>query len=343
MTTEGASMNVAIGILSLRDDIHALAVKSKIEQRHHARCHVFAARELATRGGLSWSGDAGAPSVLRDLDGELVEPSGLDAIWYRRLGRQQLIPEAADPKYTAEIDAACWTALQGHLLTEFRGCWVSDPEATELAGNKLVQLRAAQRAGLRIPATLVSQDPARIREFCSAHPGAIIKPVRTRGDLAVTAVVSAELLAHDEVLALVPSIYQENIPGTRHLRITMFGDHCHAAVIEAHDLDWRVDMSVPFSVYEPSAQLRAALHGIVRSLGLVMGIFDLKLTPDNDIVFFEVNPQGQFLFVEGLCGLPLGDMFADYLFEQARQHAAQPGGRAELRDRGSQRREVQAS
>ena len=336
-------MTVAIGILSLRDDLHALAVKSKIEQRHHARCHIFAGKELATLGGLSWSGDADAPSVLRDLDGELVEPSGLDAIWYRRLGRQQLIPEAADPKYTAEIDAACWTALQGHLLTEFRGCWVSDPEATELAGNKLVQLRAARRAGLRIPATLVSQDPARIRQFCSAHPGAIIKPVRTRGDLAVTAVVSAELLANDDVLRLVPSIYQENIPGTRHLRITMFGNHCHAAMIEAQELDWRLDVSVPFSVYQPSAQLRTALHGILRSLGLVMGIFDLKLTPDNDVVFFEVNPQGQFLFVEGLCGLPLADAFTDYLVDQARQYAARRGRRAEARPSSPPLDEVQIS
>jgi hypothetical protein len=30
---------------------------------------------------------------------------------------------------------------------------------------------------------------------------------------------------------------------------------------------------------------------VLRSLGLVMGIFDLKVTPDDDVVFFEINVE----------------------------------------------------
>jgi glutathione synthase/RimK-type ligase-like ATP-grasp enzyme len=313
-------MTVAIGILSSRDDIHAIAVRRKIEERSHAKCHIIAGNELATKGGLSWSNDR-APSVLRDTNGELVAIGDLGAFWYRRLALRQIIPDEAEPKYAEHINLSSWAALHGHLMTEFQGRWVSDPIATELAENKLPQLRAARRAGIRTPATLVSQDPARIREFCGAYPGAIIKPLRSRGELAVTAVVSAELLAHDDVLALAPAIYQENIPGDRHLRITMFGDHCFAALIEARELDWRVDVSVPFSAYQPSPKLDAALREILSSLGLVMGIFDLKVTPEGDIVFFEVNPQGQFLFVEGLCQMPIAEALADYLIEQAQQRA----------------------
>ena len=315
-------MNVTIGILTLRGDVHAVAVKRSIEERYHARCHILLAKELATSGGLSWSGDADAPSVLLDIDRQPVEIAQLDALWYRRAGLHQILPEEIDPKYTADIDLSCFTALEGHLITEFRGAWVSDPVATDLAENKLLQLRAARRAGLKIPATLVSQDPVRIRSFCAAHPRAIIKAVRPRGDLAITAVVSQELLANDDSLALSPSIYQENIPGEHHLRITMFGDQCFAAMIESRDLDWRIDMTVPFRVYEPSAQLRAALRHVLGSLGLVMGVFDLKVTPEGEIVFFEVNPQGQFLFVEGLCELPITRALGDYLVEQARQQMA---------------------
>jgi hypothetical protein len=88
-----------------------------------------------------------------------------------------------------------------------------------------VQLRATARAGLLIPATLVSQDPAQIRSFCSAHPGVIIKPVATpRGiEFATTAAVSQELLNNDHALSLLPSIYQECAPGMRHLRISVVG------------------------------------------------------------------------------------------------------------------------
>src|SRR4051794_32063260 len=204
---EGAAMTVAIGILSKRDDIHAVAVKQAIEQRHPARCHILAGKELAASGKLSWSGGSDAPSVLPNLDGELVEIAELGALWVRRLPIQQVLPDEVDLTYAEDIHLSCWTGVLGHLITEFHGAWLSDPVATELAENKLLQLRAARRAGLRIPATLVSQDPARIRSFCAAHPCAIIKPVRTRGDLAITAVASAELLAEAEVLALSPAIY----------------------------------------------------------------------------------------------------------------------------------------
>jgi hypothetical protein len=44
-----------------------------------------------------------------------------------------------------------------------------------------------------------------------------------------------------------------------------------------------------------------------------MGIVDLKETPDGELVWLEVNPQGQFLFLESLTGQPLASYFADYL------------------------------
>jgi hypothetical protein len=58
-------------------------------------------------------------------------------------------------------------------------------------------------------------------------------------------VVSQELLDSDEVLALSPSIYQECIPGKRHLRISVLGERCDAALIETKELDWRINLNVP--------------------------------------------------------------------------------------------------
>jgi glutathione synthase/RimK-type ligase-like ATP-grasp enzyme len=190
-----------------------------------------------------------------------------------------------------------------------------------LAENKLVQLRAAARAGLRIPATLVSQDPAQICSFCSAHPGAIIKPVTTpRGiEFATTAVVSQELLDTDHVLALVPSIYQECVPGKRHLRISVVGERCDGALIESNTRDWRIDLNVPFSPYPLDSDLEQRLRATLRQLGLVMGIFDVKLTDNDEPVFLEVNSQGQCLFVEALCDIPLADHFAAFLIDRAMQ------------------------
>jgi hypothetical protein len=314
-------MQPRIGIMTCGDDPHGHLVKKKIVEQHGAWCCLIPSDELALRGGLTWSTQAESPALLPTLDGQTVDVRTLHAQWYRRTSPKQPLPDAADPAYGPHINRTVERVVEGILLNEFRGRWVSHPIATARAENKLVQLQAAARAGLRIPATLVSQEPARIRSFCAAHPGAIIKPVVTpRGvEMAKTAVVSQELLDSDEVLALTPAIYQEHIPGERHLRISVVGERCDGALIEAKELDWRLDLNVPFSPYVLDGALERRLQAMLRALGLVMGIFDVKLTDDGEPVFLEVNSQGQFLFVEALCGLPLADILARFLVDQATQ------------------------
>lgn len=314
-------MSLKIGILSYAGDPHGHVVKNKIEDQHGVWCCLIPSDELARLGKLTWSSRIGAPALLPTLDGSTVDVTTLDALWYRRTTGKQPLPEGVDPEYEVHINASIDRVLEGMLANEFQGRWVSHPVATRLAENKLVNLRAAQRAGLRIPATLVSQDPELIRSFCAAHPGAIIKPVATpRGvPFTRTAVVSQELLDHAEVLAIAPSIYQECIPGERHLRISVFGERCDAALIETQDLDWRPNLNVPIQRHPLDGELEDRLRATLRELGLVMGVFDVKLAEHDEPVFLEVNSQGQFLFIEGICGIPLADHFAAFLVEQAAQ------------------------
>jgi hypothetical protein len=325
-------MQPRIGIMTYADDPHGRLIKKKLEEQHDAWCCLIPCDELALRGGLSWSTQTETPALVPTLDGQTVDVRTLNALWYRRTSAKQTLPDGADDTYQVHINCTVERVLEGILLDGFAGRWISHPAATRLAENKLLQLRAAARCGLRIPATLVSQDSARIRSFCAAHPGAIIKPVATpRGvELVRTAVVSQELLDDQEVLTLTPSIYQECIRGERHLRISVVGERCDGALIEATDLDWRYDLNVPFSPYPLDRGFAQRLCAVVRELGLVMGIVDVKLTDDNEPVFLEINSQGQFLFVEALCGIPLADTFAAFLVDQALQDVARRQGPGQL-------------
>jgi hypothetical protein len=48
-------------------------------------------------------------------------------------------------------------------------------------------------------------------------------------------------------------------------------------------------------------------------LGLVYGAFDFVIGPDGTWIFLEVNPGGQFRFVEYRAGVPLTAALADLL------------------------------
>ena len=43
------------------------------------------------------------------------------------------------------------------------------------------------------------------------------------------------------------------------------------------------------------------------------------MTPSGEHIFLEVNPQGQFLFLETRAGLPLLDMFSEFLIAGTRE------------------------
>ena len=47
--------------------------------------------------------------------------------------------------------------------------------------------------------------------------------------------------------------------------------------------------------------------------GSHMGAVDFRVTPEGEHVFLEVNPAGQFLFIENATGMKIADTLAGHL------------------------------
>jgi glutathione synthase/RimK-type ligase-like ATP-grasp enzyme len=217
----------------------------------------------------------------------------------------------------------CRASLFGLLLTEFTGTWISHPEATRTAQNKLVQLRAAQQVGLRVPRTLVSQDPEVVRHFCErGAKQVIVKTVAGSQETPVmTGFVTPELLV-DADISLSPAIYQEYVPGSDHLRVCCFGDEVCSALLRTDALDWRYPLRAEVRPYRLDDRTAERLVAVITALGLRMGIVDMKLAPDGEPVWLELNPQGQFMFLEGMSrNLTLTRSFTRFLIEECRPTA----------------------
>src|SRR5215207_2954918 len=114
-------------------------------------------------------------------------------------------------------------------------------------------------------------------------------------------------------IRLCPAIYQEYIRGNQHIRAHCFGDDVHLTLIESSVLDWRRDLSSPFQPIVLGQEIEERLKNIVSDLGLAMGVMDLILTENDEMVWLELNTQGQFLFCEALSGYDLTNPFADFL------------------------------
>jgi hypothetical protein len=64
-----------------------------------------------------------------------------------------------------------------------------------------------------------------------------------------------------------------------------------------------------------------------RRLGLVFGAIDMRQTPQGDYVFLEINPAGQFMYIEAATGLPLAKAMAEELHRLDRRVGEEKGNR----------------
>ncbi|WP_157968517.1 hypothetical protein [Streptomyces geranii] len=312
-------------VLSRRDHAEALAVREHLPSAGT----VFVDDEGLRRGErldwdlrdpadplLSWGDDT---FPVRDIRAVLYRP-GMRRTPDGRIAESLLSPpKALGAEYAAFGRAEAESQLMGALLgADAR--WINPPAAETRAGHKLLQLALAPAAGLTVPPTLVSSDPERLRAFWAEQDGRVVaKAVADRPALTLGVPLPTRRVREGDLPALVagprvPTLFQRLVPARLDLRVTLIGGHAFGTAIHSQEgaspLDWRLDQSVRFTPYEVPPDILTALHTLRERLGLVYAAADLRLTPQGEHVFLEMNPQGSFLFVEQLTGAPIARTLA---------------------------------
>jgi glutathione synthase/RimK-type ligase-like ATP-grasp enzyme len=199
------------------------------------------------------------------------------------------------------------------------------------AYSKLNQLAVAARLGLRIPRTLATNSPESLLEFYEESGGRLITktvlPLRISldGEMKVpyTQTMRRQNAAKYRAVRYAPITIQEYVPKRLELRITVVGSRVFAAAIESQTGratrdDWRreTDGNSCLSYYMPfslPATIERQCVQLVRTLGLCFGAIDMILTPEGEYVFLEINPNGQWSWIQELTGLPIAEAIADLL------------------------------
>ncbi|MFF3557763.1 ATP-grasp ribosomal peptide maturase [Streptomyces tsukubensis] len=185
--------------------------------------------------------------------------------------------------------------------------YVNHPAAVTAADFKPAQLQRFTELGLRIPPTLITNNPEAAREFAAEHGHIIYKSFRglPAADDGRTGAIWAQRVdpaGFDDALMVTAHLFQAEVPKTSDVRVTVVGHHVFAQRITTPDgvLDWRRgdwDDLVHAPVDVPGTVARA-LHDYLASFGLVFGCFDFALTDDGRApehwTAIECNPNGQW-------------------------------------------------
>lgn len=252
---------------------------------------------------------------LRLADGRTLDLSQCGSGWWRRALPSEPDPRVTDPAESAWAANEIYEAMAG-FWDAVPITWVSPPRAVEKAMMKTWQLPNARAVGLAVPRTVITSDPEEARAFIDRIGlGRVVCKAfsATPESWRETRLVGAEEYALLDRVTVAPVIFQEFVPAQVDLRVTVVGEEIFPAAVHSQELPYTLDFRLfldtgPPVRIEPTRLPRDVEEGLLRllkSAGLRYGAIDMRRTPDGAYVFLEVNPVGQWRFVEERTGQPI--------------------------------------
>ena len=265
-----------------------------------------------------------------------------DSVYFRR-------PEISNLNHIIGINNQELNYLRNELLYVFEGIykilrnkyWLNNVFKIREAENKIYQLQVAQDIGFQIPDSLVSNQHDKIASFYNYNQtDCIVKPIKTGNmkDLEApkvifTTKINSELInLNPERIESFPVLMQDNIKKIYDLRITVVGNDVYTAQIHSQNdietsIDWRKGDKVhKISKHNLPSDIKNKCILITKQLSLSFSAIDMVIDEKYNYVFLEVNPNGQWAWIEKRLGLPISKSIVNLLIDKGGSYEQQANG-----------------
>ncbi len=202
--------------------------------------------------------------------------------------------------------------------------------------NKLISFDMAKKVGFKIPETYVSNSTEFLKLKLAGKR--IVKPIQDLFEAKIKGVKEYAFFSkitevdsdYFEPFAdrIFPSCLQELIPKKVEIRsffimgeiysMAIFSQMDEQTKLDFRQYNWdRPNRCVP---YKLPKNIEIKIINFMNLMDLNTGSLDIILTPDNEYVFLEVNPSGQYGMVEYNCFYPLNKIIATKMKEAYNAH-----------------------
>ncbi len=270
-----------------------------------------------------------------NLPDRSIKIADTNVIWYRRWEPYKNLEKinldnSEIAKEISETQKEDRKLLNNFIFSLFsKGLWINPYDKGSV--NKMQQLIEAENVGLLIPSSIISSSKNIVSAFYEKNQSIITKSFETNIDLTINnrfyTSYTSRLNKRDldylpETFA--PSLFQAEIKKAFEVRsFYLDGKFYSMAIFSQYDKTTSVDFrkynyskpnrTMPF---ELPSDIKYKLKLLMKRLGLLTGSFDLIVTKENQYVFLEVNPSGQFGMVSEPCNYDLNKIIATYLIKK---------------------------
>lgn len=301
-------------------------VVKELEKKGHK--HILFEQDKCLEGAyLTFEIQKGRAKYFIISNGKKYDVDDFSIIWYLKpfLPRQLLQYDIAEyrafiHKQFFSMREAIWTVFKDKK-------WLNDPWAIHKADNKIYQLKTAIDVGFDVPDTIITSNPDEVKEFYAKNDENIIVKVFAASPMLDKALftnkVTAEYMKKIDSVKMSPAIFQSIIPKDYELRITVVGEKIFAVKINSQEdeetaLDWRRkpklnDFEVTMEMIDLPMMIEDRILKFMKNMGLRFGCIDMIVPPEGEYVFLEINPNGQWYFIQLKTEAQIAKAIADLL------------------------------
>lgn len=309
-------------LIASQQDSHAAAVRRELAAQHRT-AELLDLSEFPQKLRLNLHYQPQRNFSLVHEDGRILPLAECRSVWWHWPRTSLLDPALSQLSFQTfacsqpqEAFCGLWQALDAR--------WMNDPTRDESAARKAHQLRAAHEVGLAIPRTLISNDLQEALAFVEGC-GSGQAVYRAFSPIALgwsePHVLSSRNTGRLGPLCEAPVIFQEYVAAVMALRVTIVGQRVFATSMHLEDSPGpagsrRNSTSAPLAATHLPLVVEEHLLRLMAYLGLVYAVVDLRLTPNAQYVFWEIDPAGQWLLMEEQSGQPITQAVAAQLAAQ---------------------------
>ena len=267
-------------------------------------------------------------SIQINAQDNTVEIKRIKSVWWRLKPNLTSIPKTQEEFERTKFLHREWQLTLEPLKYFLNECfWINRRETDALCRNKPYQLHMAKEEGFKIPKGIISNNSNDVQKRISGFKQVVYKPL-SYYIVPPDRILYSSIMTKDEVkqksqnIEQAPCIFQEYIDKDFELRITIVGKKVFPIKIQSQQnhatkFDWRKDqINVDYEIFDLPDKIEQKLLHLHQKFEVFFGAYDFIVDPQGEYYFLEVNPAGQWLWMEEALNLNISECIAEALINK---------------------------
>ncbi len=248
------------------------------------------------------------------------------SVYFRRPEISTTFPYTLTSGEVQFVRSELFYTLEGIYKILNNSYWISPVYAIREAENKIYQLQIAKSIGLEIPDSIITNSFSHALDFYEQNnSNCIVKPIKSgfiesedKPKIVFTNIIKEKPSSQKQIESL-PNFFQSHVKKYYDVRVTMVGEKAFATLIHSQNdeettIDWRRgEQSLEHTKFDLPKDILDKCITLLKTLNLRFGAIDFILDKNNELIFLEINPNGQWAWIEKQTGYEISKEIVNLL------------------------------